>query len=146
MKVVLFGHQGWIGGMFANAYPNWICPSVRCDDKDAIENLIKKVQPTHIVSCIGRTSGPGFSTIDYLEQPGKIRENVRDNLFSPMILAILCKKYGIHLTYFGTGCIFSDGTFKETDKPNFFGSSYSIVKGYTDELVHLLIFCSLVAQ
>jgi hypothetical protein len=49
----------------------------------------------------------------------------------------------------GTGCIFDyddeqhlfgDKTtgFLETDKPNFFGSSYSIVKGYTDQLMHLL--------
>ena len=28
--------------------------------------------------------------------------------------------------------------FNETDKPNFFGSSYSIVKGYTDRLMHEL--------
>jgi dTDP-4-dehydrorhamnose reductase len=27
--------------------------------------------------------------------------------------------------------------FTENDKPNFFGSSYSVVKGYTDELMHL---------
>jgi hypothetical protein len=31
----------------------------------------------------------------------------------------------------------NEGTgFTETDKPNFFGSSYSIVKGYTDRLMH----------
>lgn len=100
---------------------------------------------------IGRTAGTyqgtKINTIDYLEKPGKIKENVRDNLFSPMVMAILCKKHGIHLTYMGTGCIFEyddnhpfgkevDG-FTEESKPNFFGSSYSIVKGYTDELMHL---------
>jgi 3,5-epimerase/4-reductase len=46
----------------------------------------------------------------------------------------------------GTGCIFKYSynynnykyKFNEDDVPNFFGSSYSIVKGYTDELMHLL--------
>jgi 3,5-epimerase/4-reductase len=42
----------------------------------------------------------------------------------------------------GTGCIFeyatSDAEKKhEDDVPNFFGSSYSIVKGYTDRLQHM---------
>jgi 3,5-epimerase/4-reductase len=44
---------------------------------------------------------------DYLEKPGKLVENVRDNLFAPIALAILCKDRGIHFTYMGTGCIFN---------------------------------------
>ena len=64
-----------------------------------------------------------------------------------MMLAFICDNYDIHFTYLGTGCIFSykytDYTelepyqFKEKDEPNFFGSSYSIVKGFTDRLMHL---------
>ncbi len=48
----------------------------------------------------------------------------------------------------GTGCIFDydqahpfgqvDTGFVEKDLPNFFGSSYSTVKGYTDRLMHAL--------
>ena len=46
-------------------------------------------------------------------------------------------KNDIHFTYIGTGCIFDDKTkkFTEYDKPNFFGSNYSIVKGFTDLLM-----------
>ena len=48
------------------------------------------------MSFIGRTHGKigdkEYPTIDYLEQPGKLVENTRDNLFSPLVLAILCKK------------------------------------------------------
>ena len=53
---------------------------------------------------------------------------------------------GIHYTYLGTGCIFEYDSehpygqeifgFTEESKPNFFGSSYSIVKGFTDKLLH----------
>ena len=58
-------------------------------------------------------------------------------------MAIACKRRGIHYTYLGTGCIFSykkdkpSYEFTEADEPNFFGSSYSCVKGYTDRLMHL---------
>jgi dTDP-4-dehydrorhamnose reductase len=73
---------------------------------------------------------------------------MRDNLFSPLVLAEICKKRNIHFTYLGTGCIFDyddahplgqlDSGFVESDKPNFFGSSYSIVKGYTDRLMQTM--------
>jgi 3,5-epimerase/4-reductase len=72
---------------------------------------------------------------------------VNDNLYSPLNLALLCKERGLHFTYLGTGCIFEYDNdhpfgeevngFNESSLPNFFGSSYSIVKGYTDQLMHL---------
>jgi 3,5-epimerase/4-reductase len=83
-----------------------------------------------------------------LEKPGKLVENINDNLFSPIVLAEICKKNNIHFTYLGTGCIFNyddehffgddSRGFKEEALPNFVGSSYSIVKGYTDRLMQLL--------
>ena len=108
--------------------------------------------PSHIISFTGRThgiiNGKQYHTIDYLEQPGKLKENIRDNLMGPLIISTLCKKYNIHYTYLGTGCIFKyDEThpyekeingFNENDIPNFFGSNYSIVKGATDQLLYHL--------
>jgi len=125
--------------------------TARVDNLTNLENEIKNSKPTHVLSLIGRTHGKigdkVFSTIDYLEEDGKLVENIRDNLFSPLSLAILCKKYDIHFTYLGTGCIFEFdsvhpfGTetngFREDSEPNFFGSSYSVVKGFTDKLMHL---------
>ena len=47
-----------------------------------------------------------FTTIDYLEQPGKLKENVRDNLFNPLTSAFVFKQeIGIYFTYLGTGCM-----------------------------------------
>lgn len=82
------------------------------------------------------------TNIDYLEGEGKLVENLRDNLFAPMVLMKLCEERDIHLTYLGTGCIFiyndpSDPPFNEQAKPNFTGSSYSTVKGFTDQLTKL---------
>lgn len=114
--------------------------AARADDESAVERELCKAAPDRILCLIGRTHGPGYSTIDYLEQKGKLVENVRDNLYSPLVLAILGKKHGIHVTYLGTGCIFTDRPgetmFTEESRPNFFGSGYSTVKGFTDRLMH----------
>lgn len=155
--VLVFGGNGWIGSkvveLLQNANITVIKSMCRADDIKMIQteiNLIKNV--THIMSFIGRTHGvynnEVIGTIDYLEKPGKLVENMNDNLFSPIGLAEISKKNNIHFTYLGTGCIFEyddkhlygnvETGFLEEDLPNFFGSSYSIVKGYTDRLMQLL--------
>jgi 3,5-epimerase/4-reductase len=156
--VLVFGGNGWIGSkvveLLQNANIKVIKSLCRADDIKMIQrelDLIKNV--THIMSFIGRTHGvyenEVIGTIDYLEKPGKLVENMNDNLFSPIGLAEISKKNNIHFTYLGTGCIFEydekthkygdvETGFLEADLPNFFGSSYSIVKGYTDRLMQLL--------
>jgi 3,5-epimerase/4-reductase len=154
--ILIFGSNGWIGSKVYNllvASDKQITvykAQSRADDAIAVEKELENLSNvTHIMSFIGRThgtyEGQTISTIDYLEKPGKLVENMRDNLFSPLVLAEICKKHNIHFTYLGTGCIFDydeahpfgqlDKGFVEGDKPNFFGSSYSIVKGYTDQLM-----------
>ena len=155
MKVLLYGKNGWIGQkvyeLLLQGGHHVVIGNERAEDFTALEEEIKREQPTNIISTIGRTHGEigeiKYTTIDYLEQKGKLRENVRDNLYSPTVIAILSAKLGIHYTYLGTGCIYTYDEehpyeeelngFKEDSKPNFFGSSYSIVKGYTDMLMNM---------
>jgi 3,5-epimerase/4-reductase len=156
-RILVFGGNGWIGSKVINILTDmnikFYKSTYRADDIKSVESEIEEIgNVTHIMSFIGRThgvyEGEVIGTIDYLEKPGKLVENIRDNLFSPIGLAELCKNKGIHFTYLGTGCIFDyDEThlfgdentgFNECDLPNFFGSSYSIVKGYTDRLMHNL--------
>jgi dTDP-4-dehydrorhamnose reductase len=146
MKILLFGHYGWIGKQFLDFLikndVEVITTKIRADDEKMVENEITTTNPSHIVSFIGRTHGESINTVDYLEQPGKLKENIRDNLYGPLVLSILCKKYNIHYTYLGTGCIFNDIdpsaiSHSENESPNFYGSSYSIVKGFTDRLQHM---------
>jgi len=154
MKILVYGHKGWIGSMFIDILKekglNYCTTNTRCDDYDDLINDLNEIKPTHVISFIGRThgeiDGKIYSTIDYLEEPGKLKENINDNLFSPLQLALLCNERNIHYTYLGTGCIFSyrDGIIsdknglKENDLPNFFGSQYSTVKGFTDRLMKLI--------
>jgi nucleoside-diphosphate-sugar epimerase len=154
MKILIYGSRAWIGKKVLNHFINdnieIVEGNCRVDNTKDLEEEIQKVQPTHIISTIGRThgtyNGKIYGTIDYLEQPGKLVENVRDNLFSPVSLAIIGKKYNIHVTILSTGCIYTYDEehpyeeevngFKEYERPNFFGSSYSTVKGYTDQLLN----------
>jgi len=156
-EILIFGANGWIGSKVYNLLKEMNIPvhkaSSRANNSHDIENEINSIENlTHVMSFIGRTHGiyenEKIGTIDYLEKPGKLVENINDNLFSPIVLAEICKKHNKHFTYLGTGCIFNyddnhffgDDTkgFKEEERPNFFGSSYSIVKGYTDRLMQLL--------
>ena len=153
MKVLVYGHAGWIGSQFVELLDknniDHVLGTVRVDDTPSLIRELDTILPSHVISFIGRTHGKigdkNYPTIDYLENPGKLVENVRDNLFSPLSLALECKERGIHYTYLGTGCIFDytnagvdEYKFNEDDIPNFFGSSYSIVKGFTDRLMHQL--------
>jgi 3,5-epimerase/4-reductase len=143
MKFLIYGHQGWIGRQVVPMLQNKhevALGDARIDDEDHVEKEILQHKPDRIISLTGRTHGEGIQTIDYLEKPGKLVENLKDNLYGPLVLAILCLNFNIHLTYLGTGCIFNDQddqhNFTEDQKPNFFGSSYSVVKGFTDRLMH----------
>lgn len=71
-------------------------------------------------------------------------EVIRSNLIGCLNLADVSLQRGVHMTYFGTGCIFhyddefviGGKGFKEEDKPNFTGSYYSYTK------VSMLIGCA----
>jgi dTDP-4-dehydrorhamnose reductase len=93
---------------------------------------------------IGRTYGKGndgnlINNIDYLEE--HLDENLNDNLAMPLLVAIICNEEQVHLTYIGTGCIFSRNTredtamYTEEDRPDYFGSSYSAAKAVVDNLM-----------
>lgn len=155
IKVLIYGGNGWIGQQFTSILVKdkvkHQIGKARVDNEFELIKEIENYQPSHIISFIGRTHGKTkekiYSTIDYLEQKGKIYENVRDNLFSPIFLSNICKNKDIHFTYLGTGCIFSFDKehpfgeevngFTEKSLPNFFGSSYSVVKGFTDRLMNM---------
>jgi dTDP-glucose 4,6-dehydratase len=153
MNVLVYGSNGWIGGQFISILQengvSFICGKSRVDNDVAVRQEISDSSCTHVVSFIGRTHGSigstKYTTIDYLEQEGKLLENVRDNLYSPLVLAEISRDLGVHFTYLGTGCIFKydadhpfgkeESGFDEDSEPNFFGSSYSVVKGFTDRLM-----------
>jgi 3,5-epimerase/4-reductase len=146
MKWLVFGSNGWIGSMCVELLESQgeevVHGTSRADNDKLVREELINVNPDRVLCLVGRTHGEGISTIDYLENPTKLVENIKDNLYAPIQLALQCNKMGIHMTYLGTGCIFtyqetSPGNgYTEDDIPDFFGSNYSIVKGFTDRLFH----------
>ena len=144
MKILCYGSNGWIGAQMKTLLEqrgHVVIQGVqRLDDFNNLCAEIDATKPDYVFSSIGRTHGTHsdgrvFTTIDYLELPGNL----------------VCG-------YMGTGCIFEyDEThappsietkdnpidcsgllgFTEEDIPNFKGSGYSIVKGWTDQQMHL---------
>lgn len=155
LKVLVYGGKGWIGEMMVEILTNRghqvILGQARLDNWKELENEVSSVGPDRIFSSTGRTHGTyqnkKYTTIDYLELPGGLEKNIRDNLRGPTNLAMIGWLHGIHVTYMGTGCIFQydeshpmpnpepTNGFTEEDQPNFFGSGYSTVKGQTDLLM-----------
>lgn len=149
-KVLIYGGRGWIGKQIVDLLHKMqnvetIVSETRVTSYSDVMKDLLEYNPTHVISTIGRTSGyidgELVGNIDYLEYPTKLKENINDNLFSPLMIALATKDLGIHFTYLGTGCIFEYNEdnvlykFDENDEPNFFGSSYSITKGYTDKIM-----------
>ncbi|KAE9553342.1 hypothetical protein FO519_003455 [Halicephalobus sp. NKZ332] len=147
-RVLVFGSRGWIGEQFLELLKQKKIEVVSSksrpgsDSDDVIAKEITEVSPSHVVSMVGRTQGPGCGNIDYLEGgPEKLKENVGDNLFAPWILAKFCDEFGLHFTYLGTGCLYQYNEehqrngkgYTESETPNFTGNKYSVVKGFTDQ-------------
>jgi len=144
-----YGGRGWIGRQFesyAGQYETIVHSRVRAEDYDAVKREMAALRPDRVISFVGRTSAPihdnvdtkrvedkTIDPIDWLEEPGNLKVNLRDNLFGPFVLERVCSELNIHLTYFGTGCIFhSLQPILPGQSPTFFGSSYSTVKGFVD--------------
>ena len=154
MLFLVYGSKGWIGKQVRELLKKkyrFVEGTSRLDNIEDVKKEISDIKPTNVLCFTGRThgviDGVKYTTIDYLEEPGKLVDNINDNLFSPVGLAKLCNDFNIHLTYMGTGCIFKYDEdhpfgeeingFNESSLPNFFGSGYSIVKGFTDRLMNL---------
>ena len=136
MRWLLYGCRGWIGGqikeILSQQDESFIEGNARADHYLATLNEIETIKPERIFCAIGRKNGKECPNIDYLELPGKLPENLRDNLHAPLNLALISQQLQIHLTYISTGCIYAFDDqhtienlkgFTETDPPNFTGSS-----------------------
>lgn len=141
MKWCIVGSKGWIGSYLKELLVSNGETVVDLNRHFAsfkeLQETLKNINADRIICAVGRTYGGGIPTIDYLEQPGKLTENLESNLQIPVWIAQAAPKTPI--LYFGTGCIYEytadKQCFTEDDDPNFTGSSYSTVKRITDKLM-----------
>ena len=155
MNALILGYNGFVSSSLVPLLLDAgmiVRPSaVRFTGKDGESALLRAEIIDHridcVVCCIGRTHPPGQNggTIDYLEDNPDV--NVRDNMFAPVMCASICNVLGVHFTYIGSGCIFEYTDIEhpelgpihtESSAPNFKGSQYSMMKGYTDQIMSTL--------
>uniref|UniRef100_A0A1I8BMB2 NAD(P)-bd_dom domain-containing protein n=1 Tax=Meloidogyne hapla TaxID=6305 RepID=A0A1I8BMB2_MELHA len=130
LSVIIYGGRGWVGLQVQQLLKDKCIPYVlaKCKigidlEEKVIEELLQ-LRGTHVLCCTGRTHGGNYKTIEYLEGgPDKDFENIRDNLYCPLALALICKKcklgwredllnssqfsVGLHYSYIGTGYLFA---------------------------------------
>eukprot|EP01025_Chloroclados_australasicus_P060784 TRINITY_DN7856_c1_g1_i6.p1 TRINITY_DN7856_c1_g1~~TRINITY_DN7856_c1_g1_i6.p1 ORF type:complete len:351 (-),score=28.02 TRINITY_DN7856_c1_g1_i6:183-1139(-) len=140
---LIFGKSGWIGGLVGEELERqglkYEYATARLENREGIVRDIERVNPTHVLNCAGVTGRPN---VDWCEDHKA--DCIRGNVIGCLNLADVCTEKGVHMTYYGTGCIFhyddqfpmnSGKGFKEADKPNFTGSYYSHCKAITENLL-----------
>lgn len=154
MKILFYGSTGWIGQKLIKLLSQHevIPGKARLENLSQLTKEFESIVPDHVISCAGLTGRPN---VDWCEDHHL--EVTQVNSTGTLALANLCLKYGINLTYMGTGCIFSYDSkhlcpelgissveqlnrsgivgYTEADIPNFTGSFYSLGKGLTESLL-----------
>jgi len=140
---LVFGRTGWIGsqmiGLLQTAEKHVVVAQSRLEDRTAVAKELDLIKPTHVVNAAGLTGRPNVDWCEFHKT-----EVIRVNVVGLLNLADLCEERGIHMTYFGTGCIYEyDDThpmgsghgFTENDPPNFHGSFYAHSKAVAEDLI-----------
>lgn len=142
--LVFGGKTGWIGQKVVSLlndqdYVVYIAES-RLENRCDVEKEITLLKPDYIINCAGVTGTPN---VDWCESHQQ--QTIRTNIIGTLNLADAAYLHDIHLTNFGTGCIYeydvehpigSGKGYTEKDEPNFDGSFYSKTKIYLEKLLN----------
>jgi len=143
MKCLVFGHTGWIGSQVIELLKQQNCglilSSARLDNyKDIVSEFEKYPDITHCLLAAGLTGRPNVDALETMHI-----ETIQVNVIGTSIVADMCNRRNIHLTFLSTGCIFEyspehpigGSGFTEEDTPNFDKSFYSYTKIITEKIV-----------
>lgn len=143
MKFLIYGGKGWIGNQLIQELKKQnhevIIGENRLEQRESILNELQKYKPDRIINCAGKT---GVPNVDWCETNKE--ETIRSNVLGLINLIDCAYLNNIHITNWGTGCIFeydnehkmnSGIGFKEDDKPNFDKSFYSKTKGLVEQII-----------
>ncbi len=141
--LVYGGKTGWIGQKLVTLLNEQdqivYTGSARLENREALVQEITEIKPDFIINAAGVT---GVPNVDWCEDHQQ--ETIRSNIIGALNLADIAFLHQIHMTNFGTGCIYeydeehsieNNIGFVETDTPNFAGSFYSKTKLMLDKLL-----------
>lgn len=157
VKFLIFGRSGWIGGVLGRlvekAGHEYQFATCRLQEREKVRREISQSGATHVLNAAGVTGRPN---VDWCETHQV--ETIRANVIGTLTLVDVASQLGVHVTNFATGCIFHyDGAigkpenvprdknlvstagpqsvFTEDDQANFYGSFYSLTKGYVENML-----------
>ena len=141
MIFLVWGGRGWIGGMLCEMLRKGghtvVVATSRTQDYVGIGAELDAVKPDRVLNVAGITGRP---TVDWSEDHQQ--DTYLGNPIGTFNVVDACWRRQIHVTYYGTGCIYTydanhpvGSTFSEVDPPNFKGSTYSRSKILTEELL-----------
>jgi len=141
--LVYGGKTGWIGqklvALLTEQEQIVHTGTARLENRESLEREIAEIHPDFIINAAGVT---GVPNVDWCEDHQQ--ETIRSNIIGALNLADIACMHNIHMTNFGTGCIYeyddehtmdNNVGFVETDEPNFEGSFYSKTKLMLDKLL-----------
>lgn len=143
-KVLIYGHNGWIGSQLIDIIReselklHFIRGKARLENYEDVKNELDFYIPNFVLCVAGLTGKPN---VDWCEDHQD--EVLRINVIATSVLADYCFQRNIHLTYFGTGCIYEYSEnmprngFTEDCIPNFQKSFYSKTKIITEQILKL---------
>ena len=146
INILIYGNKGYIARYLQKyllQHENvkiLISKFDKITNEEQVFNDIFELKPDRIISCIGLVKTKTCISTSFLNDDKFLVDNIKNNLYIHILISNACLKHNIHFTYVGTGCIYSSKTdllFKEDDDPNFFNNKYSIIKGFTDQLLSL---------
>jgi len=161
--ILVYGASGWIGSQMVEILKQHkelkqqgvqiISASSRLENFSSVLSEFKEYhKPPHskvirVINCAGKTGRPN---VDWCETHK--HETLQANLMGAIHLASICDMHNVHLTHFGTGCMYTYNdkfpqppheysassdhpAVKESDPITFTGSFYSKTKATAEEYI-----------
>lgn len=99
-RILIFG-AGFLGKKLHAYLAGSILSEAMIDDGAQVCAALGEHRPEAVVNCAGMTGTPNVDWCDANPLP-----TFRSNTIGPLVLAEACQELGVHLTHFGSGCIF----------------------------------------
>lgn len=125
MNILIIG-RGWTGKKVIEELRNR-GHTITVSSHDVAVDTLKQDNFDWVVNCAGVTGVPNVDACESNKSG-----TMEGNAIFPVLLYEECKKLGVRLSHFSSGCIYT-GTITDVNAdPNFFGSIYSVSKGVSD--------------
>lgn len=143
-KILVFGGKtGYLGQKMMQILKDLghtpVYAESRLENREEIDNEIKRVKPDYIINCAGVT---GKSNLDWCEKNRP--ETIRTNIMGTLNLIDIAYTHNLHVTNISTGALYkydekhpvgSGIGFTEEDEPNFDKVFYTKMKIYLEKIM-----------